>query len=124
VVQSFAAYWFYLRFGVEPAMLGAIFFWANVFAGFSALVASRLAARVGLVRTMVFTHPAFECPVDSCAADAESLAGGAGASSSLQHQPRWMSRRGQSYIHGGGSSGGSGQPLAVSRESHVLRCGD
>ena len=56
VVQSFAAYWFYLRFGVEPAMLGAIFFWANVFAGFSALVASRLAARVGLVRTMVFTH--------------------------------------------------------------------
>lgn len=56
VVQSFAAYWFYLRFGVEPAMLGTIFFWANVFAGFSALVASRLAARVGLVRTMVFTH--------------------------------------------------------------------
>jgi MFS family permease len=56
VVQSFAAYWFYLRFGVEPAMLGAIFFWANVFAGLSALVASRLAARVGLVRTMVFTH--------------------------------------------------------------------
>jgi MFS family permease len=56
VVQSFAAYWFYLRFGVEPATLGAIFFWANVFAGFSALVASRLAARVGLVRTMAFTH--------------------------------------------------------------------
>jgi MFS family permease len=56
VVQSFAAYWFYLRFGVEPAMLGAIFFWANVFAGFSALLASRLAARIGLVRTMVFTH--------------------------------------------------------------------
>jgi len=56
VVQSFAAYWFYLRFGVEPAMLGAIFFWANVFAGLSALVASRLASRVGLVRTMVFTH--------------------------------------------------------------------
>jgi len=56
VVQSFAAYWFYLRFGVEPATLGAIFFWANIFAGFSALVASQLAARVGLVRTMVFTH--------------------------------------------------------------------
>jgi MFS family permease len=56
VVQSFAAYWFYLRFGVEPAMLGAIFFWANVFAGISALVASRLAGRIGLVRTMVFTH--------------------------------------------------------------------
>src|SRR5205085_2244520 len=56
VVQSFAAYWFYLRFGVNPAALGAIFFWANIFAGFSALVASRLASRFGLIRTMVATH--------------------------------------------------------------------
>ncbi len=56
VLQSFAAYWFYLRFGVQPAILGLIFFWANVFAGISALLASRLAARIGLVRTMVFTH--------------------------------------------------------------------
>ena len=29
VVQSFAAYWFYLRFGVDPGTLGAIFFWAQ-----------------------------------------------------------------------------------------------
>jgi MFS family permease len=56
VVQSFAAYWFYLRFGVKPAALGAIFFGANLFAGISALLASRLASRIGLVRTMVFTH--------------------------------------------------------------------
>jgi len=56
VVQSFAAYWFFLRFGVEPVILGAIFFWANVFAGISALLASRLAARIGLIRTMVVTH--------------------------------------------------------------------
>jgi MFS family permease len=56
VVQSFAAYWFYLRFGVEPGTLGAIFFWANLFAGVSALLASRLAVRIGLVRTMVVTH--------------------------------------------------------------------
>jgi len=56
VVQSFAAYWFYLRFGVDPATLGAIFFWANIFAGASALVASRLAARIGLIKTMVVTH--------------------------------------------------------------------
>jgi MFS family permease len=56
VVQSFAAYWFYLRFGVKPAALGAIFFGANLFAGISALLASRLASRFGLVRTMVFTH--------------------------------------------------------------------
>jgi MFS family permease len=56
VVQSFAAYWFYLRFGVAPAKLGVIFFWANVLAGISALLASRLATRIGLVRTMVVTH--------------------------------------------------------------------
>jgi len=56
VVQSFAAYWFYLRFGVNPATLGVIFFWANLFAGISALLATRLAARFGLVKTMVFTH--------------------------------------------------------------------
>ena len=56
VIQSFAAYWFYLRFGSDPKTLGGIFFWANVFAGISALLASRLAARIGLVRTMVVTH--------------------------------------------------------------------
>jgi MFS family permease len=56
VVQSFAAYWFYLRFGVHPGTLGVIFFWANIFAGTSALLASRLAARIGLIRTMVVTH--------------------------------------------------------------------
>jgi MFS family permease len=56
VIQSFAAYWFYLRFGVQPETLGLIFFWANIFAGISALLASRLASRIGLVNTMVFTH--------------------------------------------------------------------
>jgi MFS family permease len=56
VVQSFAAYWFYLRFGTRPETLGVIFFWANVFAGLSALVASRLASRFGLLKTMVATH--------------------------------------------------------------------
>jgi MFS family permease len=56
VIQSLAAYWFSLRFGVKPEMLGAIFFAANILAGISALLASRLAARIGLVRTMVVTH--------------------------------------------------------------------
>ncbi len=57
VIQSLAAYWFFIRFGVQPGVeLGAIFFGANVLAGFSALLASRIASRIGLVRTMVFTH--------------------------------------------------------------------
>jgi MFS family permease len=56
VVQSLAAYWFYLRFGVDSRTLGGIFFWANIAAGASALAAARLAARIGLIKTMVFTH--------------------------------------------------------------------
>ena len=56
VVQSLAAYWFYLRFGVTPSALGGIFFGANILAGISALLASRIASRFGLVRTRVFTH--------------------------------------------------------------------
>lgn len=50
------AYWFHLKFGVEPATLGAIFFGANVLAGLSALSATRLAVRFGLINTMVYTH--------------------------------------------------------------------
>ena len=56
VVQAFVAYWFHRRFGAEPALLGAIFFGANVLAGISALSAAWVARRIGLVRTMVFTH--------------------------------------------------------------------
>ncbi|HET9435241.1 MAG TPA: MFS transporter [Candidatus Limnocylindrales bacterium] len=56
VPQSLMAYWFHLRFGVEPAVLGGIFFGANLLAAVSSLSASRIAARIGLVNTMVFTH--------------------------------------------------------------------
>ena len=56
VMQSLIAYWFHQRFGADPAALGAIFFGANVLAGFSALAAARIAARIGLINTMVFTH--------------------------------------------------------------------
>src|ERR1700756_3257439 len=56
VGQSIVAYWVHVRFGVEPAALGGIFFGANVLAGISALASARVAARIGLVNTMVFTH--------------------------------------------------------------------
>jgi MFS family permease len=56
VATSFIAYWFSQRFGVEPALLGTLLAGANVLAGLSALVAAPLAARFGLIRTMVFTH--------------------------------------------------------------------
>ncbi len=56
VIQSLLAYWFHLRFGVDPATLGAIFFGANIFAGISSLAAARIAAKAGLINTMVWTH--------------------------------------------------------------------
>ena len=56
VLQSFVAYWFHVRYGVEPALLGAIFFGANILAGFSALSAVSIAKRIGLINTMFFTH--------------------------------------------------------------------
>jgi len=56
VVQSIVAYWFHVRYGVNPATLGAIFFGANIFAGISALSAAWIAGKIGLLNTMVFTH--------------------------------------------------------------------
>lgn len=56
ILQSIVAYWFFLRFGIEPAALGAVFFGANVLAGISALSAARIASKIGLIRTMVYTH--------------------------------------------------------------------
>ncbi|WP_243319939.1 MFS transporter [Geothrix sp. SG200] len=56
VIQSIMAYWFHVKFGVAPGTLGSIFFAANILAGLSSLYAVKLAEKIGLVRTMVFTH--------------------------------------------------------------------
>jgi MFS family permease len=55
-IQGFIAFWFHQRFGVEPGGLGILLSGANLLAGVSALAAGALAARFGLIRTMVFTH--------------------------------------------------------------------
>ena len=56
IPQSLMAYWFHLQYGVEPALLGGIFFAANLLSAVSSLSAARIAARFGLINTMVFTH--------------------------------------------------------------------
>jgi MFS family permease len=56
IPQSLMAYWFHLQYGVDPATLGAIFFAANLLAAVSSLLAAPIAARIGLLNTMVFTH--------------------------------------------------------------------
>jgi MFS family permease len=56
VLQSIVAYWFHVRFNVSPVVLGSIFFGANILAGISALSAAWVASKIGLIKTMVFTH--------------------------------------------------------------------
>ncbi|MDD2466960.1 MAG: MFS transporter [Desulfobulbus sp.] len=56
VVQSMIAWWLHVRYGADEGMLGTLFFGANLLAGISALLATWLADRIGLVRTMVYTH--------------------------------------------------------------------
>jgi predicted MFS family arabinose efflux permease len=56
VVQSLVALWLHRRFDISVAAAGAVFFWSGLLSGFSALVAARIARRIGLIRTMVYTH--------------------------------------------------------------------
>lgn len=56
VLQSALALWLRMRFGFEASTLGTLFLATNLLSAASALLAARLAARIGLLRTMVFTH--------------------------------------------------------------------
>lgn len=56
IMQSLLAYWFHVRFGAGPEALGALFFGTSLLSALSFLVATRVAERVGLLNTMVFTH--------------------------------------------------------------------
>jgi MFS family permease len=56
VLQSLIAYWLYTRFEMDLAALGWTFFGAQILSGLSLLLAARLAPRLGLVNTMVFSH--------------------------------------------------------------------
>jgi len=56
IVQSLLALWLFQRFDLSLSAAGTFFFWSSVLSAFSYPVAARLARRVGLVNTMVFTH--------------------------------------------------------------------
>ncbi len=55
-VQSLLALWLLQRFDLSVAAAGSIFFWTGLLTAFSHLAAARVAARFGLINTMVFTH--------------------------------------------------------------------
>ncbi len=54
--QAIFALWVYRRFGLSTSTLGIIFFSAGILSAISSLLAVKVAQKVGLVRTMVFTH--------------------------------------------------------------------
>jgi MFS family permease len=56
VLQTFLAYWFRLRYGVPLEVLGLVFFLVGLLQAASFVVATRVAERIGLLNTMVFTH--------------------------------------------------------------------
>jgi len=56
VVNSLLALWLFERFGVSLSAAGAFFFWAGLLGALSQLAAPRVARRIGLLNTMVFTH--------------------------------------------------------------------
>ena len=56
LVQSLLALWLFRRFDLSLAAAASFFFWAGLLTAFSQLAAPRIAARFGLLNTMVFTH--------------------------------------------------------------------
>jgi MFS family permease len=55
-VDSLLALWLFLRFDLSLQVAGTVFFGARLLSAFSQLVSPWLAARIGLIETMVFTH--------------------------------------------------------------------
>lgn len=56
ILDSMLVLWLFDKFQLSTAVAGTIFFWTGVLSAFSFLLAVRIAARFGLVNTMVFTH--------------------------------------------------------------------
>ena len=56
LVQSLLALWLYQRFQISVTTAAAILFWSGICSAVSYLIAVPIAARIGLINTMVFTH--------------------------------------------------------------------
>ncbi|HXU94932.1 MAG TPA: MFS transporter [Candidatus Nitrosotalea sp.] len=56
VIQSIVSYWFYTRFGADLTTLSYVFAIAGVLTAVSFMASTKIASKIGLVNTMVFTH--------------------------------------------------------------------
>lgn len=56
VIQGILSDWFLVRFNARPDQTGPVFFLASIITALSIALAPRIAHRIGLINTMVFTH--------------------------------------------------------------------
>ena len=56
MIQSIVSFWFFTRFGADLTTLSYIFSISGVLTAFSFMAAAKIADRIGLINTMVFTH--------------------------------------------------------------------
>src|SRR5262245_19065256 len=62
IVQSILVLWLFQTYCLSMTAAASLFFWINVLSSLSMFAAGPMAARIGLVRTMVFTHlPSILC---------------------------------------------------------------
>lgn len=56
LTSTLVSYWFFQRFNLSVDIIGTIFFISSLLAAVSFLLATRIAAKIGLIRTMVYSH--------------------------------------------------------------------
>jgi MFS family permease len=56
IIQSLLALWLFRRFGMSIEAVGVFFFASNLLGSMSQFLSAALAARIGRIRTMVYTH--------------------------------------------------------------------
>jgi len=56
LTSTLVSYWFFQRFDLSVDIIGTIFFISSLLAAVSFLLATRIAAKIGLIRTMVYSH--------------------------------------------------------------------
>jgi MFS family permease len=55
-IQSIVSFWFFTKFDIDLSLISYIFSIGSLLTAFSYLIAAKIADKIGLINTMVFTH--------------------------------------------------------------------
>ncbi len=55
-IQSIVSFWFFTKFDIDLSIISYIFSIGSILTAFSYLIAAKIADKIGLINTMVFTH--------------------------------------------------------------------